>query len=89
VEKITNFNLYVGTQNRVVQRLGEWTVGLFEDGPLVELRASTELDPTIRVEGEKRLMATTLAIHMDQQAAIELSERIRELARTMGWPLRT
>ena len=35
----------------------------------------------------KHLWATTLAIRMDPAAAIALSEQIRALAQTMGWPL--
>jgi hypothetical protein len=31
--------------------------------------------------------ATTLAIHMDRKAAIDLAASILALARSMGWPL--
>jgi len=56
-------------------------------GPLVELTALGELDPLIQHPLEKRQAATTLAIHMDRGVAIALSQQIRELARSKGWPL--
>lgn len=49
----------------------------------VKLTASIRCQPTPPIFGRP----TTLAIQMDRAAAIALSEQIRELARTMGWPL--
>jgi hypothetical protein len=57
------------------------------DGPLVRLTASVEPDHSAPPGPGKHLWATTLAIRMDPAAAIALSEQIRALARTMGWPL--
>jgi hypothetical protein len=69
-------------------RVASWTVELSEGlGPLVELIALGELDPVIQNPLEKRQAATTLAIRMDRVVAIALSQQIRELARSKGWPL--
>jgi hypothetical protein len=85
VEKVTHITLSYG-QNIISKKAVEWEADLFEGGPLVELRASIELDPMIQADGEKRLMATTLAIQMDPRVAIELCGKIRDLDLTKGWP---
>jgi hypothetical protein len=85
MEKISQIDLGYG-QNRITKKAIAWTAELFEGGPLVELRASIELDPMIQSDGEKRLMATTLAIQMDPRVANELGEKIRDLDLTKGWP---
>jgi hypothetical protein len=87
MEKITHFALPVG-QTIIAQKIADVKPQLFEGtGPLVELIASAELDPMIRVEGEKHLMATTLAIRMDPRVAIVLAERILALDLTKDWPI--
>jgi hypothetical protein len=86
VERITHFSLPIG-QTIINPKIVSVTPRLLEGtGPLVELIASTELDPIIQVEAEKRLMATTLAIRMDPRAAIELARQILALDLTKGWP---
>ena len=75
-------------RTEISPRIASWTVELSEGiGPLVELIALGELDPVIQMPLEKRLAATTLAIRMDRVVAIGLSQQIRELARSKGWPL--
>jgi hypothetical protein len=87
MDRIAHFSLPVGCATIIQQKIADVTPRLMEGaGPLVELVASAELDPMIQIEGEKRLMATTLAIRMDPKAAIELAERIRALDLTKGWP---
>lgn len=53
----------------------------------VKLTASIRSQPVPPFLLAGRRTATTLAIQMDRVAATALSERIRELARSMGWPL--
>jgi hypothetical protein len=87
MEKTAQLSLMVGVKTEIPRKVDSWTPGLLEGtGPLVELVASFELDPMIRNPGEKRLMATTLAIRMDPKVAIELAQRILALDLTKGWP---
>jgi hypothetical protein len=72
--------------HEVGQRLVDLKVEV-TDGPLVRLVASIEPDSAKPPGPGKHRSATTLAIRMDRAAAIALSQQIRELARTMGWPL--
>jgi hypothetical protein len=83
VEKITHFSLPIG-RTIISQKIADLSPQLYEDGPLVELIASAELDPMIQHEGEKRLSATTLAIRMDPRVAVELAQRILDLDLTRG-----
>jgi hypothetical protein len=88
MERTVHLSLTVGAKTEITKKVASWTAG-FPDGtrgPQVELVASIELDPIIQSPGEKRLMATTLAIRMDPKVAIELVERIRELDLTRDWP---
>jgi hypothetical protein len=85
MEKIIHCQLPIG-QTIISQTIADITPRLYEDGPLVELIASAELDPMIRLDGEKRLWATTLAIRMAPKAAVELAQRILDLDLTKGWP---
>jgi hypothetical protein len=55
--------------------------------PLVELIASIESDPKLRGLPSRGSTATTLAIRMDAQVAMELYRRIALLAHSMGWQL--
>jgi hypothetical protein len=74
--------------HEILQRVEDFDVGLLEDvGPLVRLVASVEARPEMPPGPGKHRGATTLAIRIDPKAAIDLAERIRVLARTMGWPL--
>jgi hypothetical protein len=85
--KLSYVSLSIG-RNNISPKIARWDVELMEGtGPLVELIALGELDPLIQHPLEKRQAATTLAIHMDPKVAIELSQHIRDLARTKGWPL--
>jgi hypothetical protein len=49
-------------------------------------RPAPEETGTIRLDGERRLWATTLAIRMDPKVAVELAQRILDLDLTKGWP---
>ena len=53
--------------------------------PLVELIASIQSSPMVRGRPSRGSTATTLAMQMDARAAIDLYERLGELARSMGW----
>jgi hypothetical protein len=87
MNRISHFALPIGCTTIIQQKIADVTPRLMEEtGPLVELIASAELDPMIHIDGERRLMATTLAIRMDPRAAIELAERIHVLDLTKGWP---
>lgn len=55
--------------------------------PNLRLHASLGVHPNLAPGAEMHQAATTLAIHMDQKAAIGLYAQIRDLAQTMGWPL--
>jgi hypothetical protein len=55
--------------------------------PMVELLASLKVDPMLRGRLSRGTTATTLAIQMDAQVAIDLFARLRALAHSMGWPL--
>jgi hypothetical protein len=55
--------------------------------PQAELIASIQSDPTPRIYPNQVRTATTLAIRMDAQVAIELYRRIALLAARMGWQL--
>jgi len=86
MDRITHFALPIG-RTVIAQKIADVRPALVDEtGPLVELIASAELDPMIQSDGERRLMATTLAIRMDPKAANELAERIRVLDLTRGWP---
>jgi len=72
----------------MAQRVRNTKVGLMDGtGPLLQLTASLQPHAFDTPDGDIAPKATTLAIHMDRAAAIVLSEQIRDLARTMGWPL--
>lgn len=60
----------------------EFTHDLF---PSVRLTALLALHPDL--SSPEAPAATTVAIRMDQSVALRLAERIRGLARIMGWPL--
>lgn len=62
-------------------------VDLFDGGPLVRLVgvARYQKPPSIPL-GTPR-PETTVEIHMDQAAAIELAAKISDLARSMDWRL--
>jgi hypothetical protein len=72
--------------HEVGQRMVDLKVEVTDD-PLVRLVASIEPDLATPPGPGRHLWATTLAIRMDRAGAIALSQQIRELARTMGWPL--
>jgi hypothetical protein len=55
--------------------------------PAIRLTASVQSDPPIPIFPTQGPTATTLVIQMDAQVAIALAEQIRDLARSMGWPL--
>jgi hypothetical protein len=84
MEKTTYISLAQGQRNEITGRLENWKVAFFEGGPLVELSASAGFDPEGRLVSGKHPMATTLAIRMDQSAAIGLAERILALAHSTG-----
>jgi hypothetical protein len=87
MDRYNHFALPIGQTTIIQQKIADVTPRLMEGtGPLVELIASAELDPMIQIAGERRLMATNLAIRMDPKAAIELADRIRALDLTKGWP---
>ncbi len=56
-------------------------------GPLVRLCIAVQAHPSKPPGPGKHRGATTLAIRMDQAAAIELLTKLRVLARKMDWPL--
>ncbi len=80
----TDIALTYGSHHRIVQKVGKINVSVTEDRE-VELDASFLPDPMVSAPAS--LMATTLAIHMDQSAAMELFSRLRETFQRMGWPL--
>jgi len=73
----------------ITQRLEDFDVELLEGGPLLRLVAVVRHHPGEPHGLGKHQRATTLAIHMDPKAAIELAARIHELSRKMGWPLQS
>jgi hypothetical protein len=73
-----------GAHHRIAQRVSNVRVNVIP-GREVELVASIVPDPMI--PNPSRLPATTVAIHMDQSAAMILFARLRETFQTMGWPL--
>jgi hypothetical protein len=54
-------------------------------GPQVKLTASVRSGPTGSISPISGQMATSVAIQMDVQVAIELYEKLGELGRSMGW----
>jgi hypothetical protein len=55
--------------------------------PSVVLTASMQVGPSPPIFPTQGHAATTVAIQMDAKVAIELFATLRELARSMGWPL--
>ena len=80
----TNIPMAYGSHHRIAQSVTNVRVNVIP-GPEVELVASIVPDPMI--PNPSHLPATSVAIHMDQSAAMILFARLRETFRTMGWPL--
>jgi hypothetical protein len=80
----TDIVLVYGSHHRIVQSVHRVDVNVIEDRK-VELVASLSVDPTIPASAS--LMATTVAIHMDQSVAKELYSRLRGTFQAMDWPL--
>jgi hypothetical protein len=76
--------LSYGSHHRIAQKVEQIRINVTADRE-VELVASLLPDPM--VSSPASLMATSVAIHMDQSVATELYERLRGTFRTMGWPL--
>lgn len=80
--------LVYGTKTRILQPLADFRVRAVAAPGLsgqVELVASVVASPA-----ERRAMlptATTLAIHMDRQAATDLLQQLIATFQTMDWPL--
>jgi hypothetical protein len=55
--------------------------------PMVELIASVRSGPRQTSAPSRGNTATSVAIQMDVQVAINLYQRIADLAHSMGWPL--
>jgi hypothetical protein len=80
----TDLSLPYGSHHRIAQKVTNIRVNVIS-GPEVELVASIVPDPMI--PNPSHLPATSVAIHMDQSAAMILFARLRETFRTTGWPL--
>lgn len=76
--------LVYGSHHRIVQSVHRMDINVIGDRS-VELVASLSADPTIPPPAS--LMATTVAIHMDQSVAKELYSRLRGTFQTMDWPV--
>jgi hypothetical protein len=76
--------LAYGQHLRIAQSVTDIRVEIIP-GPQVELVASIVPDPM--QPSPETLAATSVAIHMDQSAAMILFERLRETFHSMGWPL--
>ena len=79
--------LELGHHELVVPAIDWEVVSNPESALAVTLIASIQSHPAIPPFPGTHRGATTLAIQMDRAVAIALSERIRELARSMDWPL--
>jgi hypothetical protein len=55
--------------------------------PAVKLTASIAGGPNPPISRVQGITATTLAIQMDARVAIQLYQRLQNLARSMGWQL--
>lgn len=72
--------------HEIIQRVEfQQVVPLDDSGPLVRLCASVQAHPDVPAGPGRHLGATTLAIRMDQAAAISLVQQICETGRRMGW----
>jgi hypothetical protein len=74
-----------GTKERIVNPVASVSLEISGDRG-VQLVASFEPLPSERGRELMTAMATTLAIHMDQEAATDLYSQLRETFQTMGWP---
>jgi hypothetical protein len=71
-----------------IQRAQDLSIGLLDGtGPLLRLHASAEAHQSKPPGPGRHQGATTLAIRMDQAAAMMLFQQIRDLARTKDWPI--
>jgi hypothetical protein len=72
----------------IIQRADDLEVEAIHGGTTVRLRASLRYHPSEGPLGPGRhRRETTLAIHMDRRAAIELFANLRDLIHSMDWPL--
>jgi hypothetical protein len=55
----------------------------------IVLTASIQSGPTPPISPTQTHMATTLALQMDAEVAMQLYEKLGSLGRSMGWLLRT
>jgi len=69
------------------QRVESFDIDLLGDGSLVRLCIAVQAHPLKPPGPGRHRAATTLAIRMDQAAAIELLTKLRVFARKMDWPL--
>ena len=81
---IDDVALPYGSHHRIAQSVSNVRINVIS-GPKVELVASIVPDPMI--PNPSHLPATSVAIHMDQSAAMILFACLRETFLTMGWPL--
>jgi hypothetical protein len=83
----TQFTLPHGDHEIIEQAVG-WIVR-YRDAhpPQVTVIASIESGPRQTTAPSQGQTATSLAIHMDARVAIDLYQRLGNLARSMGWQL--
>jgi hypothetical protein len=80
----TDLALVYGSHHRIVQSVHRVDINVIGNRE-IELVASVSADPTTPAPAS--LMATTVAIHMDQSVAKELYSRLRGTFQTMDWPV--
>jgi hypothetical protein len=75
-------------EHEIMNPAVDWRVEYDPDrAASVRLIASARYQPIGPTLPGSLQLATTLVIHTDQAAAMKLFWQIRELARSMGWPL--